>query len=95
MPYWKSCVLSSHGKYLGFSLGPGAGDLSWEGPRQKYIQRFEYIKHLHLGLPASIPMYNSLAVSILGFLAQLLDPPAIILDTERLMLRKLVAGPGN
>ena len=55
----------------------------------------EYIRDLALGLPATALLYNSIAISVLGFVLQLVELTAELLKTERAMLRELVAGPGN
>ncbi|CAK0875103.1 unnamed protein product, partial [Prorocentrum cordatum] len=75
--------------------GMPAGSLSLLAPMRKYVGRVQYIKDLSLGLPATALLYNSIAISVLGFVLQLIEPTADLLKTERAMLRKLVAGPGN
>ena len=39
VPAWTSMQTARKGKYLGFYVGPGKGDKSWEEPTEKFLKR--------------------------------------------------------
>ena len=51
--------------YLGICIGPGASKAQWETAIAKYDDAISRILALNLRLFASVPMYNSIAFSIL------------------------------
>ena len=93
LPVWRGFKVAFAGKYLGMWIGPDAGDKSWIHCAAKYESRCRYIKNLGLGMWMTIALYNSLAVSVLQFVAQMLAPPRWILQLETRMLNLLAHGP--
>ena len=57
-PAWADIPIRDRGKYLGFIIGPGAGEESWTKPLDKCQQRVAYWSAKHLGLAMSIVVYN-------------------------------------
>ena len=53
-PRWKDVGVEWCAKYLGFFIGPGARDKSWEKPIHKYNQRVELWASMRLGLLLNI-----------------------------------------
>ncbi len=74
MPVKRAC------KHLGFKLGPGKGDSSWNTPYKKYLQRIEFWKDQPLGLFWGARVYNTFALPDLGYVAQLESPPRWVLE---------------
>ena len=85
---WSGVEFREVATYLGFVIGPGKGDSSWDKACRKYFQRVWLWSAQKQGLHISIYAYNTLAISVLSFLAQLEEPPTEVLDTELMMLRK-------
>ena len=92
---WRSIGIDSMGKYLGFYIGPGAGNLSWATPLQTYLERADMWSSLHLGMNLNIMVYRVFIASVLGFVMQLEPVPSNIIFIFEKVLRKLVPEPGN
>ncbi len=58
-------VLNS-ARYLGFFLGPGAGDDSWKAPCAKFMTRVRSVAALKLNVQGAIRAYNVYAFSVFG-----------------------------
>ena len=80
-------------KYLGYILGPGAGNSSWKEPIAKYQQRASAWTNLHLGFHCTAVAYNTFALPVLTYLAQLTTPPQEIRLTEEQTVLKTAPGP--
>lgn len=92
-PAWAAVQLSYKAKYLGFLLGPGAEDTSWQEATTKYEHRAQTWANQHLGFHFTATAYNVFALSVLTYLAQLLSPPDELLQTEGRTLRRVAPGP--
>jgi len=78
------------GKYLGMYIGPGVlPETNWESPSRKFEERVSQIASS--GLPAALIPYQfvSKAVSVLGYIGQLLGPPAKFKAFELRMAAKV------
>lgn len=94
-PAWGSMQVADRGKYLGFIVGPGAGEESWNKPLKKFEQRVLHWSAKHLGLALNIVVYNIYIITVLEYVAQLMEPSERILKSIAQALRKLAPGPGN
>ena len=74
--------LAEYGKYLGFFVGPGQGEHSWDEPGKKYTQRCRDWGDQGIGLQYHTVAYNTFAVSTLGYIGQVEQVPAGIVDLE-------------
>ena len=83
------------GNYLGCFLGPLAGVQQWKLAIAKWASRTCAIAASHAPLSVTIALYNSRAVTTLGYLAQLSPIPDSVRATERALLARLLHIPGN
>ena len=95
LPYWKDVAVSMWGTYLGFATGPEKENHSWDKALNKFRERIELWSWSNLGLHYAATAYNTYAMSVLSYIAQLEEPPLRITETERRALRKVAPGPGN
>ena len=93
VPMWKDMMVSRHGKYLGFVVGPEKGDKSWHEPTHKFLQRCQLWEAQGAGMYYHTTAYNTFALSTLTFVAQLEYPPADTLLAEKQGLKKVIKGP--
>ena len=49
-PSWATVQFAYHARYLGFILGPEAGDKSWKDPTDKFLQRAKAWSDQQIGL---------------------------------------------
>eukprot|EP00959_Pyramimonas_sp_CCMP1952_P237356 4960706-Pyramimonas_sp.AAC.1 len=82
------------GKYLGFYIGPGNGDKSWEKPLAKYTERLREWRWGELGVHLAMTTYNVFVLPVLLFVAQLERPPQSVLVAAAAAVRKVAPGPG-
>ena len=94
-PDWRDIAIQPHGKYLGFVIGPGAGNSSLRKPLQKYISRARAWASLHLGLYYNTYVYRTFISSVIGFVLQLEPFDQEVNDHFAAVLRVLAPGPGN
>ena len=94
-PSWRNIKVADMGKYLGFWIGPGAGDSSWEKAGKKFESRIKQWRGTKCGLFWNSLYYNIFTVPTLEFVAQLERVPTFIAEAEAKALRSLAAGPGN
>ena len=94
-PSWKNVGVDNKGRYLGFIIGPGANEHSWEAAMRKYKQRVTTWSKVKCGLFWTSIYYNLFVSSTLDFLSQLEDIPEWVQSAETEALRKLAPGPGN
>ena len=93
IPQWQQMQVRMSGKYLGFMVGPGKHDSSWESPLQKYAERCSMWNGQALGLQYQVMTYNVFAVSTLSFISQLESPPADVEKAEQVGIRRAIPGP--
>ena len=87
--------IARSGTYLGFTIGPEKHEGSWSKAAHKYEKRVNMWETEPLGLQYSALVYNTFAMSTLGYVSQLEDPPSWLLSQEEAMLRKVAKGPGK
>ena len=95
IPAWEQLHFDTSAKYLGFYLGPGRGNRSWDKPLKKYEDRAGYWGRAGGGLHATAVAYSIYILPVLSFVAQLEDPPDNWEEIESRCFRKLIPSPGN
>lgn len=85
---------STSGRYLGYHIGPGKDNKSWEKPAAKFRERLQEWPWSELGLEMAMTTYNIYVASVLMFVAQLETPPHWIADLEAEAVRRVAPGPG-
>ena len=78
--------ISNVGLYLGFQIGPASGTLQWKAALEKYKNRVDLISKSGLTASLACHRYNSLAVPVLSYIAQLISPPENIKRNLKIML---------
>ena len=71
--FWRDIAVATCGKYLGFYVGPGAGNKSWEKPLAKYDKAVSYWSALRMGMFMNVLAHNVYIVTLLEYVAQLHD----------------------
>ena len=94
-PHWRDIALQSHGKYLGYFIGPGSVGLSWDKALNKFLLRCQEWSRLGLGVHYSLHAYRIFIVSVLSFVMQLAEDPDVLDDYNKKALRLIMRGPGN
>ena len=94
-PLWQSASCRLYGIYLGFALGPAKGEHSWDKASAKYVERVLLWTRQGQGLHIGISAYNTFAITVLSYLAQLEAPPEQVLRAEEWALRKIAPAPGQ
>lgn len=92
---WAEFIISGVGKYLGFMVGPRAGAASWSHALAKFDGRVTEWSSKRLGMCLATFAYKMYIHSLLGFVAQLCEPPPDLLQRFCAGLRRLAPGPGN
>ena len=95
LPEWGSMAVVASGKYLGFALGPGAGASSWSGPIAKWRWRVSSISAEGFAPSVGTLCYNFRSLPVLGYVAQLLPPPADLLRLELDAEHRILHFPGR
>ena len=83
------------GKYLGFMIGPDKSDSTWHNPTAKYLERCKTWSTRPLGLHYHSYVYNTVAVTTLGYISQLESPPHSTYSAESQGLQLTAPGPGG
>ena len=95
LPAWADMPVKLSCKYLGFQMGPAKKDSSWKAPFSKYLERVNMWQDQPLGLHFDARVYNTFAMPVLCYIAQLEQPPKWVLDCVRDSLKKVAKGPHN
>ena len=95
LPKWKSFNIASRGKYLGFHLGPTSAAMQWVAPSAKWRLRAKAIASTHSPAAAAAHLYNTRAVPVMGYIAQLALLPADIGTAERGVVSALLHAATN
>ena len=77
IPQWSSLKVQSSLEYLGYWMGPQAGEKTWAAPTCKWIFRTRKIKESRAPPVVRARMYNIRAAPCVGYVAQLADPRLI------------------
>ena len=89
-PKWSQMAIAAAAKYLGFFLGPGAGPLMWKLAYRKYVYRTKKIASAKLPPAVSIDLYNTYAVPVLMYIAQVFPLDPHIIQQEFNLLHNLL-----
>ena len=92
---WFGATVDTHGRYLGFEIGPGKGVTSWIKPSQKARDRVAAWSWGELGLYYSTQVWNAMVLSLFLFVGQLEQLPQPVLDDEARLLRRAAPGAGG
>lgn len=95
IPSWVEIKIAPQAKYLGFFLGPGSADASWDAPVAKFLDRVEAIASSGVGPAVSAFTYNTKTVPTLGFVLQLAFLPSKVWEIERTKLHRLFHLPNT
>ncbi len=95
VPQWSQLHIDSKGTYLGFVVGPGRGESSWEKPLAKYKKRVASWSRVGGGMQYATLAYNVFALSTLLYVGQLECIPRDVLEQERLHVCRMFPGPGK
>ena len=90
---WTEMKIDTTCKYLGFYVGPGKSDKSWEGPIKKFRAAVNRWLDHPIGLQFGARVYNVFAIFTLMYVAQLETPPGWVLQETRQALWKVAKGP--
>ena len=93
IPEWSHFAIKSVGKYLGFILGPASEGKSFEAPLRKWFSRSRTIHTSGMPAPAAVMSYNSRAISVLTYVAQLEELPRGLGRKEVGVLNNLMRYP--
>ena len=94
-PAWYGFHVDPEGKYLGFMLGPAANDSSWTNPLHKWIKQAKTIGAAQLPGSVGTHLYNSRAVPVLGYVAQLIFPSSAMIEQEIHLVNVVLHLPGR
>lgn len=92
---WRNISIKSCGKYLGFLVGPGTGDDTWNRPIQEYLHRSAQWAGMGLGLFYNMKIYRVFIATVLSFVMQLAEDPPNLEEVFLKSIRLLAPGPGN
>ena len=92
---WLGVKVSTHGKYLGFEVGPERGTRSWAKPVEIAWDRIHLWDWSQLGLFFATQVWNVMVLSLFSFVSQLERPPQEVLAAETALLRKAAPGVGE
>ena len=91
---WRDFKVCSCAKYLGFLIGPGAGNQDWVRVLDKIRQTSKFIRGLGLPKLFAFSLFQMFGVSQIQFVAQLRVPPKSIDGVDVSVVRDLIGGPG-
>ena len=93
LPRWADFTVSAAGKYLGAYLGPAASQKLWTNAANKWASRAHTIGSAALPLQLSVMLYNTRAITTIGYIAQLALLPDKLLRQEGFILAKILHPP--
>jgi endonuclease/exonuclease/phosphatase family metal-dependent hydrolase len=93
IPSLGGVLVRSHGRYLGFMIGPTAEDARWDSAAAKFWQRGMAARDAGGGFFHNILHYSIYATSVLGYLMQYAKLPKVILRMEARLLQYFTHGP--
>jgi len=92
---WSEMKMSYVAKYLGFMMGPGKAESSWEKPCNKFKERLYMWKDTPTNIHWQTKIYNVFALSTLSYIWQLEEPPSTVLNATCRGIFQMARGPGN
>ena len=91
-PGWAAAQISDKARYLGFVIGPGAGDETWDSTFEKARKKVEAWRAVGCSLFYSVTLFNVYILSSFSFICQVMNPPCWN-KQEALLMRRLIRGP--
>ena len=82
-------LIKEASKYLGFYLGPAANSLQWRAALAKFQTRVNKIYNSKAGISVAAYVYNSRAVPVTSYVAQLCPLPPSARHLERVALHRI------
>ena len=95
LPAWAAFHVKPSAKYLSFWLGPRSANLQWCSPAHKWSCRALLAAGADSAASTTILRYNTRALPVLGYVAQLIPVPHGMLKAERRLLYSLLHAPFN
>jgi len=92
---WAEAAFSDKAEYLGFCIGPGAGQTSWERLFCKAMKTVMLWREVGCSLFYTTLLYNVYILPTLTFIAQLLEVPESWGNMEETLCRKLIRSPAK
>lgn len=92
---WAEFHIKEHGKYVGYFVGTGAGNASWELPLAKWERRTRDMSLRGTPAEAAAALYRQRALSVLAYVGRLTAAPPRIAEHERHMIGRLLHLPGG
>jgi len=92
---WGDACFTTWALYLGFAIGPGKADHSWDRAIASLRARMDMWPWSQLGMQYATHAYNVFAFSVMGFVAQLENPSDQALAAEREAVARVAPGPYN
>ena len=93
IPLWADFLIKDFGKYLGFFVGPGAGNKEWDKIGEEILAVARMIHQLALSKLHAFLLFQMLGESKIQFVAQLRVPPSSFRNIENKAHRLVVGGP--
>jgi hypothetical protein len=94
-PEWCNILIESFGRYLGFTIGPGAHNQDWQRVMPQLVEMTSKIYSLALPKKTAVMLYHMFALSKTQFIAQLRIPTLEALKAERAAVKKIIGGANN
>jgi len=95
IPEWKQFTIKDCTKFLGFYIGPGAGKMNWIEQATKMKERIQCIQSAKASVKLNAFTYNARVVPVVSYVAQLLNCPLEMEQTERAMMHTVLRLPQN
>ena len=93
LPDWSLFNVVKAAKYLGVWMGPAAGELQWRDPTTKWEKRAVTVVDLSVGSFDAAQLYNTRAVPVLGYIAQLMPMNPRFARLEKRLSHRLMHIP--
>jgi len=90
IPEWANFQISGCGKYLGVYIGPKIGGLNWQAPMDKFVLRTKEIANQKAPLVHACAQFASRALSVTGYVGQMIPPPALFKVLELRLAGKIL-----
>ena len=90
LPEWSNFVVCAAGKYLGFMMGPKAGQVLWNATLAKWKDRAVAVARTQSAASVSSFLYNNRALPVLGYVAQLAELPESFARAEKVVVHHLL-----
>jgi len=90
IPGWADFSIKPAAKLLGFYLGPRAGEMNWAEPLAKFKARAQYIHNSNASIDVNTYTYNTKALPVTSYQAQLLHLPEGYALLERVAMHTIL-----